>query len=454
MTLKELLKLLTDIKAKGVRTASELAAVKEAVEKLSDDGKEAVADQVAEVEALPEEDADKEAEEAVKALFSKEAKGIKEETKKEIDAMKAELKEYMKETEEARKKQAGVYNPDVQEKRKALSDRLRLTMKAIALKDEKAFADSRAKEMTTDDTGSPYAGYTVDSELSAEIRHLTTEYGVARREFTALPLSKNSYKANELATDVTVYWVDEGSAISSSQVVLGQNELTLKKLATIVTFTNELLEDTEIDFMNFVGSRVAEGFAQAEDEAYFKGDGTSTYGSFTGLLNNSSISATTLAGTTFASMDGDDLMDLIDALPQGAHANAKFYMHRSIMSIIRKLKATDGTYIYQKPAEKGPGTIWGYPVVLVEAMPAIGDTAADTDFVLFGDLRKTAILGYKASGLRAETFDSGTVKDVAGTGTINLITTDRKAMRFVERTGFVTILENACVKLTTATSSS
>ncbi len=386
-----------------------------------------------------EEIDDENVEKGIKALFAREGKRVEK-------ALETKLDQHMAEIKEAMAAKAGVYHPDVQAKRKELNSVLRKTVSAIISNDTAAL-----KEMTTGDSGSPYAGYTVDSELSAEIRHLITEYGVARREMESVQLTKGSYKVNDLVTDVTVYWVDEAAVVKSTQAVLGQEELTLKKLGAIVTMTSELLEDTEIDLISFMAGRVAEGFAQAEDEAFFAGDGTSAFGGFTGLLNATDVNEVVLAGTTFASMDADDLLDMQDATPAGALANAKYYYHRTIKSIVRKLKATDGTYIYQAPSQSGPATVWGAPEVLVEAMPAIGDTAVDTSFVLFGDLRKACIFGYKGA-IKAKRFDAGEVRNVADNADINLITTDREAMRWTQRVGYVRVIPTAVTKLTTAAS--
>ena len=374
---------------------------------------------------------------------------IEKSTEKVEKNILEKVKEQMKEHKRLMENNVGVYNKEIQEteKRKSLNAKMRAYGLAIIKND-----DTKLKEMTTDDAGTPYAGYTVDSELSAEIRHLITEYGVARRESMTLQLSKNSYKANNLTTDVSVYWVDEGGAIKSSQVVLGQETLELKKLAVIASLTSELLEDEEIDLFSFVAGRVAEGFAEAEDEAFFNGDGTSDYGSFTGLLENASVNEVTLAGTTFVSMDADDLIDMVDATPQGALTNSKYYMQRTIMSYVRKLKDDNGQYIYQAPSVQGPAQIWGYPVVLVEVMPAKGDTAAATSFVLFGDLKKATILGFKG-GIKAKRFDAGTVRNVANSADINLITSDREAIRWTERFGFIVIVPTAITKLTTAAAS-
>ncbi len=442
----KILKTINELITKGFATPSEKATLASEVLKLKQEDQEMLGDELAEVNALPENentDEDQDViEKEIKSLFEKQAGRIE-------TSLKNEIKSYLDEQRELLTKKVGVYHPDVQEKRKLLSNSIRDITKALLSGD-----DAKMKEMTTDSTGSPYAGYTVDSELSAEIRHLITEYGVARREMTSIPLTKNSYKANNLATDVTVYWVDEGAVIGSTQAVLGQEELTLKKLGAIVTLTSELLEDTEIDFVSFLASRVAEGFAKAEDMAFFNGDGTSTYGGFTGLLNATDINEVTLLGTTFASVTADDLLDMIDKTPSGALANAKFYYHRTIKSIIRKLKSQDLQYIYQAPSATGPATVWGYPEVLVEAMPSKTETAADKSFVLFGDLRKACILGYKSSGLVASRFNAGTIRNVAANADINLITTDREAVRWVERTGYVRIVPTAMTKLTTAATSS
>ena len=452
------LKFLKSLTERGYATEAEKAKALEMLKALDSEDQTEVAEQAAEVADLPEtaeqaaeqaaeDDTDGDAvDKGIKALFAREGKRLEK-------SLKNDLKTYMDEQKELMASKAGAYHPDVQAKRKELNSTLRKTVSGIVSGDL-----SLIKEMTSDDTGSPYAGYTVDSELSAEIRHLMTEYGVARREMETVQLTKGSYKANDLVTDVTVYWVDEGAVVSSTQAVLGQETLTLKKLGAIVTMTSELLEDTEIDLISFMASRVAEGFARAEDQAFFTGDGTGAFGDFTGLLEVAGTNEVTLAGTTFASMKAEDLIDMVDQTPSGALGNAKYYLHRTIMSVVRKLRedavsADDGAgaFIYQAPSQSGPATIWGYPTVLVEAMPAIGDTAVDTSFVLFGDLRKACIFGYKGA-IKVRRFDAGEVRNVADDANINLLTTDREAIRWTQRVGYITVIPTAVTKLTTGAS--
>ena len=92
-------------------------------------------------------------------------------------------------------------------------------------------------------------------------------------------------------------------------------------------------------------------------------------------------------------------------------------------------------------------TIWGYPVELVEVMPASTATADDTPFIIFGDLRKGCIFGQKG-GLRVERFDAGSIRNVANNADINLITTDRQAVRFIERVGYMQSITSFRIPIT------
>lgn len=442
----------------GFATSDEKEEVKALYKELKDEEQDVVKDDLEKVENLPEEDPeekendeiDKETEKSLKTL-------IKTMSKEVVGEMKADLEKYVKDMADSKEKKAGIYQKDVQAKREHLSDSLKKTVRAIYDNDVKKLQEfggfSSTKELTTDSTGSPYGGYAVDSELSAEIRHLTTEYGVARREMTTITLSKNSYDANSLTTDVTVFWTDEGSQIDSTQVVLGQDSLELKKLAAIVAITSELIEDEEVDLFGFIAGRVAEGFAKAEDEAFFKGDGSATYGSFTGILEAGDVNSVTLASgsTAFSNVTADKLLDMQDETPQGAQANAKYFLNRTILSYIRKLKDSEDNYIFQAPSEGMPGTIWNKPYVLVEAMPDKDDSAAGEPFIIYGDLRRGCILGTKGT-IAAKRFDSGVVRNVADSSDINLITTDREAIRWTTRVGYIRVIPSAMTVLKTASS--
>lgn len=154
-------------------------------------------------------------------------------------------------------------------------------------------------------------------------------------------------------------------------------------------------------------------------------------------------------GTAFTHMTADDLFDMMAASPQSVRRTGKFYMSFSVMGIVRKLKDANGDYIYQRPSETGAATIWGRPVVEVEVLPDTGDSAEDTPFVGYGDLKKSSIFGYRGA-IAMDRFNAGVVRNVAGNADINLITTDREAVRWIERVGVMHIIPSAFTVLKTA----
>lgn len=460
--MKDFLLKVKSLLKKGYATSDEKEEVKTMFKNLEDEEQGAVEDDLEKVEDLPDEDpeggdVDEETEKNLKSLIQSIAKEVTVE-------MKADFRDWMEKQRDSKEKKAGLYHSEVEKKRNHLNDKFKKTVQAVYAGNEKQLKElggfASRKELTTDSTGSPFGGYAVDSELSAEIRHLTTEYGVARREMSTVTLSKNSLDANSLTTDVSVFWVDEGNSISSTQVVLGQDSLDLKKLAAIVTITSELIQDQEVDLFDFIAGRVAEGFAKAEDEAFFKGDGSSSYGSFTGIIEAGDVNTTTLASgdTAFSDITAEKLLDMQDDTPQGAQANAKYYMHRSVFNLVRKLRAdaasagdSAGEFLYQAPGQDEPQLLWNKPVVLVEAMPTTSDSGADEGFVIYGDLRRGCILGTKGT-IAAKRFDSGVVRNVADDADVNLITSDREAVRWTTRVGYIRVIPSALTVLKTASS--
>lgn len=454
--MSKLLKLIKSLKGQGFATKAQKDEVRAMFKELEKEDQEAVADDVAEVEALSDSDPKEgeEVEKMVRKSFEKVAGDVETKLGAKLElaikSMKEDIEAYVKSQKEAMAQKAGAFSDEVQVKRARLNSYLKKFAGAILSGD-----DTMAKEMSTDKTGSPFAGYVVDSELSAEIRHLVTEYGVARREFFTTPLSKNVYEANALATDVTVGWISEAGVIASTQVVLNQEDLKLKKLGAIVSLTRELIEDGEIDLFGFIATRVAEGFAKAEDRAFFAGEGAgdTANGEYEGLLFNTDIPSVSLTGA-LSTLSVEKIYETKDALPQGAQANAKWYGNRTVKSAIRLLKDGDGRYIYLDPINnEGLATLAGKPFVEVEAMPETSDLEAGDGFLVYGDLKKTAILGYR-SGIVADRFNAGVIRNVANNADINLITTDREAVRWISRVGYITILPTASVVLKLAESES
>ena len=375
---------------------------------------------------------------------------IKEEVEKLFDAKVAKIEkrfeEALEEEKEKMAKKAGVYNPEVQEKeqRKQLNKRFKSLMKALGRGDY-----SSAKEFVKKDHDTTDPSEIVDTEINFEILHLQEEYGVARQLFRTLQLTKHKYQAKELATDVTAYWVDEGASITASSISLTDNDLELDKLAAIASFTNELLEDSEVDLISFLTRRVAEVFAKAEDEKFLADDSD-------GIIYQADDSIVRVSETDIDSASlGDDefadkLLDLQGAVSKSVRERGVYVMSWELFAKVRKLRDDNDQPLFKHLSEEGPMTIHGKPVVISDVMPELSDAdSADDPVLMFGDFERGCYLGYKG-GIRIDRATQGAI-DPEGSE-VNLFQTDRQAVRFIQRTGYAQVLSNTVAVLKTAVS--
>lgn len=311
------------------------------------------------------------------------------------------------------------------------------------------FGNDTASLKAISGASSTVGGYLVPDELRAEILRIAeTQYGLARREMRYLPFTGpgNSRRIPALATSVSVTWTDEAVEKTSTAPTFGVVTQTLKKLAAIVPMTEEILEDSTIDIVALVAQLFAEAVAKEEDIQFFRGTGTP----WTGVLYNGSVNVRNISGTNPNAVQPEDLLDLIDAVPSDALQGSKFYMHRSVMSVLRGLRdGGTGMFILQQPTAPGqPATMWGYEVVTSDAFVPVTTTGNSVPFILFGNLQRAAIFGDKQQ-LRVKMLDQATVANAANNGYLNLAQRDMMAVRIVERVGYVLALPQAVAVLKT-----
>jgi len=318
------------------------------------------------------------------------------------------------------------------------------------------------------DTGTDGAGggNLVPTLLANEINHFVEQGGIARREMRYLPFAGagNSRVLPTESAGVNVQWLDEGESKPISNITVGKVTQTLKKVAAISVLTEELAEDSGVDLIAYLAQRIGEAILTAEDDQFFAGTGAP----WTGLINDPLIPVYPLApGVGPLDMRPEALLALINSVPSGAMAGAKFYMNRQVWGAICS-RRTDaiaegdgkGVYLVQTPSQGSPGNIWGYPVVLVEALPSLtdlgygeDDTTPDPDLpcILFGNLQKCTAYGDKA-GIKVKLLDQATLIDDQEQS-ISLAQSDLLAIRVVKRVGYVATLPSGLAILATGPTS-
>ena len=258
-------------------------------------------------------------------------------------------------------------------------------------------------------------GYLVPQVLAREIIFLRDKFGIMRQNARVMGMSSDNLNVPKNSASTTAYWPAENTNITASQVTFTNVQVLAKKLAILTQVSSELNEDSIVD----VGSALAEDMAYVmaynEDLATFLGDGTSTYGGITGVVE--AITQVAGAGKIYTTADvtGDwnattlaDLRKLTAAIPEYADtADAKFYMNRAFFQqvVCNDLDALSGNGFFDLTAAPGPNpTLFGYPVVYTQVMPKDSTPAVGSPLVVFGNLKTGSIMGSRRD-LRIQVSD-------------------------------------------------
>jgi HK97 family phage major capsid protein len=295
--------------------------------------------------------------------------------------------------------------------------------------------------------------YLIPELFLAEVQRYVFEAGICRREMRYLPFGGpgNERRIPVLTQSVVVEWVEEAGRKPLSKPYIGQVIQKLKKLAVIVPFTDEILEDSAIDLMGLVAQLIGEAIAIEEDRVFFQGS-IIAGDPFDGILNSLGVGTFQLGvGELVADLTADDLEQAIYRIPTPARPGAKWYMNPTVYSVLRRIRVDVlaegdnlGGYLIQAPTGAQPATMWNYPIVLTDELPAAADIVAGEPFMFFANLSRTSVYGDKG-GLALKMLDQASLTDANGV-TINLAQNDMTAIRAVKRVGYVnTLPQGICV---------
>ncbi|HJT39806.1 MAG TPA: phage major capsid protein [Sphingobium sp.] len=166
-----------------------------------------------------------------------------------------------------------------------------------------------------------------------------------------------------------------------------------------------MLDDAQFNVENWLAGEIAREFAVAEGAAFVNGNGTNKpKGFLTYTTTNEADSARAFGSLQYvasgasagfaASNPQDKLIDLVQSLRAPYRQGAVFVMNSSTLSAIRKMKTSDGAFIWQPSLSAGqPATLLGYPVVEAEDMPDIG---AGSLSIAFGNFQAGYVISERS----------------------------------------------------------
>jgi HK97 family phage major capsid protein len=180
----------------------------------------------------------------------------------------------------------------------------------------------------------------------------------------------------------TAHWVGETAGRSSAQPTYAQQPFSVKEAACYVDVSNRLIEDAAFDIEAELAFDLGEEFGRLESAAFWNGAGGDEP---TGLM---SAGIQSVHSANSDAISAEDIIDLFHALPGAYAANATWAMNRTTIGAVRKLKASDGHFLWTDALTAGnPATILGRPVIeCPEADDVLGGNSPQTTFpIVFGD---------------------------------------------------------------------
>ncbi len=249
-------------------------------------------------------------------------------------------------------------------------------------------------------------GYAVPREIDAMIASELVEISPIRQLAQVVQVGTSGYRKLVSTGGTVSGWVGE---------VAGRPETDTPNFAEIAPPSGELyanpaasqamLDDAAFDLEAWLASEIAMEFARAEGSAFVNGNGADQP---LGFLS----SPTSLAGdavrpfgslqyigsgdaTGFDANPESRLIDLVHTMKAGHRQGASWVMNSATLSEVRKLKTSDGAFLWQPGLVEGqPDRLLGYPVIEAEDMP---DVVGGAFPIAFGNFRAGYLIAERSA---------------------------------------------------------
>jgi len=319
-------------------------------------------------------------------------------------------------TDDKARKQTKVFNSDRDALKSALYIAAAFKSDAAVRRLENEFG---VKTLTSGNHAS--AGIFVPDEMDNEIIRLREQYGVARNFATIKNMTSETLTLLKAVSGNSAYFVNNGTEPTATDLVYRNLTLNARNLAVRTKYYANLSDDALISIADEITDWAARAIAIKEDQCFFNGDGTSTYGGMFGLTyvfrklteDNAGTWATDgdkdncagvalAAGATWASITDDNISSLMGKVADypgadlGFHTTRQFYFE-VLHNLALNAGGTTGTEVVNGVPRN---VFYGYPVYFNNVMPK--SSSNNQVCLLFGDTKLGAYMGDRR-GITIET---------------------------------------------------
>jgi HK97 family phage major capsid protein len=249
-------------------------------------------------------------------------------------------------------------------------------------------------------------GFAVPREIDSQIDSTLKSISPIRAIANVVRTGSAGYRKLVTSGGVVSGWASETGARGETatptfnEIVPAGGELYANPAAS-----QAMLDDAQFDVESWLAGEIAREFAASEGAAFVNGNGTNkpkgfltytTTNEADGVRAFGSLQyvASGAAGAFPAALPQDRLVDLVHALKPAYRQGACFVMNSATLAVIRKMKTSDGAFIWQPGLSAGqPATLLGYPVVEAEDMPDIG---ANSLSIAFGNFQAGYVIAERS----------------------------------------------------------
>lgn len=236
-------------------------------------------------------------------------------------------------------------------------------------------------------------GYLVDPQTSETVQSVLQSTASLRAIANVVNVEATSYDVLIDTTDLGAGWASETANLAETGTPQVERiTIPLHELSALPKASQRLLDDAAFDIEGWLAGRIADKFVRAEAAAFISGNGNDKP---RGLLDHPSVDNASWAwgslgyiatGSSAGFGSADTLIDLVYALGADYRANGTFVMNSKTAGVVRKLKDGDGRFLWSDSLAAGErARLLGYPVLVAEDMPDIGEA---TTPIAFGDFSK------------------------------------------------------------------
>lgn len=239
----------------------------------------------------------------------------------------------------------------------------------------------------------PDGGYTVHPDMNGRVVSKVFETSPMRAYASVTTIGTDALEGMYDLDEAGSGWVEETEARPETTTPqMEKYRIPVHTLFANPRVTQKILDDSSINIEQYLADKISRKFGRDEATAFVTGTGVTRPRGFLDYPDGTTLPGTIERFTTgvnggFAAAPngGDALIDALYGLKAEYRANATWFFNRSTTGALRKLKDSDGSYLWTPGIQAGqPATLLGYPTASFEDMP---DIATGSLSIAVGDMR-------------------------------------------------------------------